>query len=109
MRKKVTIANAKPFKDDRGSQPFSIENLHQMAATAAGLPITIDFDDTKPVVGKIISAEVVGEELVADIELREKPFGDVDQYCVPAIKCDSSEMITAAITQNTAVTGQEPI
>jgi len=42
--------------------PFTVDELKKLALSAPGVPICVDFDQSKPV-GKVTAAEVVGDQL----------------------------------------------
>ncbi|WP_067986156.1 hypothetical protein [Neptuniibacter pectenicola] len=83
MRLKVTIATTDPFENWGKQMAFSVSDLERMASTAEGVPVTVDFNRDR-VIGRVFSAEVSEGKLVAEVEIKEKPFGDEPSFVVPA-------------------------
>jgi len=91
---KVKTVAATTNKTER---PFSANNLDQLAKTAPGVPVTVDFDPDQ-VIGKIISAKVVNGELeiIADI----KNIDLTDQYIVPGYRLPNYDSVTFGLTRD---------
>lgn len=101
---KIAIANTKKFVNSGTTQQFTLEDLRVMARTAEGVRVTQDFRNDTPAIGVVISAEVVGEELIAEIEA-EIPKTKKPLYFVPAIEVGSGKLVEAAITEYPAMSG----
>ena len=102
---KATLATTEPFIHLDKTMSFSQDDLCRMADTAAGLPITVDFN-LDEVVGFIISAEVVESKLLCDIELKYKPFNGRECFLVPGTIFNEEEqkhekLMACALTRNT--------
>jgi hypothetical protein len=82
MRLKTTIATTEPFDNCGGQMAFTDDDLIRMADSASGVPVTVDFNRDQ-IIGHVVRGEVVEGQLVCEIEIDEKPFGN-ENSCVVA-------------------------
>ena len=99
---KSVIATTKPFENHGLQMNFSTEDLQRMADTAAGTPVTVNFNEDNRI-GNIVSADVIDDRLICEIDIKQKPFGDSPSFLVPGTVFDEKsgihkKMVTSAIT-----------
>lgn len=94
----TTVLATKEAFDFFGEQiGFTDDDLMQMAGTAKGVPITLEFNQDE-VLGSIASAEYKNEQLCCTFDLKERPFGDEPTFIVPAVKyCDKAKQVVSLI------------
>ena len=77
--------------------PFTLEQLHCLADTSAGVPIFVNFGTKDLPVGTVVSAEVKNECLVLFVDLQEN-YCKNNFYIVPGYKTSKYEIFAYGLT-----------
>lgn len=104
MLYKQAIANTRKFVNSGKEQQLTLANLSAMALTAEGVKVTQDFRNDLPIVGRVICAAVVGDEMIAEIDA-DIPMADYPLYFVTAVNVDDYRLVYVAVTAKPAMVG----